>query len=190
VTTGENLRPGDARRRMAGPPDPLPWYVDFAEGMFVGDVIGVTPQICRGRWEAMSACAAHALARLRVDVLVAEAGSAHPELDAADIAPDTEHLWIADGEVAVACLRVVRDQDGVRCVDRVCARADTRGLGLASALINDLVGRHGGGRLRALSRPESLPFFLQHGFEVCGPPMQLPGGPHTPMIRHPEAPWR
>jgi ElaA protein len=190
VTTGENLRPGGSRRRVPCPPDPLRWDIDSAEGVFVGDVLGVTPQICRGGWEAITAGAAHALARLRVDVLVAEAGNAHPELDAQDLAPDTEHLWIADGDLAVACLRVVRDQDGVRCVDRVCARRDVRGLGLTSALVNDLVGRHGADRLRALARPEALPFFLQHGFEVCGPPSALPGGAHTPMIRHPEAPWR
>jgi ElaA protein len=190
VTTGENLRPGGSRRRAPELSEALAWFVEDPERVFVGDVIGVTPQICRGRWQDMTARAAHALARLRVDVLVAESGSAHPELDAEDVAPGTEHLWIADGDVAVACLRVVQGEDGARCVDRVCARADVRGLGLASALVNDLVGRHGAGRLRALARPESLRFLLQHGFEVCGPPLALPGGPHTPMIRQPEAPWR
>jgi predicted GNAT family N-acyltransferase len=97
---------------------------------------------------------------------------------------------VPDGEVPVACLRVVRDPDGVPLVDRACARADLRRLGLTSALVMDLVTRFGAGPLRAAATRPLVPFFLQHGFEVCGLPVESPAGPRVPMLRHPEAPWR
>lgn len=174
----------------AGPADPLPWHVDLREGVLVGEVLGVSPPVNSGRWSDLPARTAHALARLRVDVLVAEAGCAYPELDDRDVDPTTEHLWIADGDVPVACLRVVRDAGGVPLVDRACARADLRRLGLTSALVTDLVARFGAGPLHALARPATVPFFLHHGFEVSGAPVHLPGGRQVPMRRHPEAPWR
>jgi predicted GNAT family N-acyltransferase len=133
---------------------------------------------------------AHGLARLRVDVLVAEAGCAYPEFDDLDVDPVTEHLWVPDGEVPVACLRVVRDEDGVPRIDRACARPELRRLGLTSALVIDLVARFGAGPLRASAARAVVPFFLQHGFELHGIPFDTPGGLRLPMLRHPEAPWR
>jgi len=183
VTTGENLR-------SSGPHGPRPWHVDVTEGGSFGDVLGVTPQICHDRWDRISPRSTHALARLRIDVLVVEAGSPHAELDADDLAAGTEHVWIADRDVAVAYLRAVQLEDGTRCVDRLCARRDVRALGLTGALVDDLVGRHGGDAIRALAAAECVPIFVQHGFEVCGPPTTLPAGPHTPMTRYSEAPWR
>jgi predicted GNAT family N-acyltransferase len=156
----------------------------------VGEVLGVSPQVCRSRWAELPAETAHGLARLRVDVLVAEAGCAHAELDDLDLDPATEHLWVPDGDIPVACLRTVRDSDGVPLVDRACARADLRRLGLTSALVVDLVARYGAGPLRASAAPAVVPFFFQHGFEVCGEAFDTPCGPRVPMVRHPEAPWR
>jgi ElaA protein len=156
----------------------------------VGEVLGVSPQVCRGRWSDLSAAEAHGLARLRVDVLVAEAGRAYSELDEFDLAPTTEHLWVPDHDLPAACLRVVRDDDGVPLIDRACTRADLRRLGLTNALITDVVARQGAGPLRALARTTTVHLFLQHGFEVCGPSIDARGGPHLPMRRHPEAPWR
>jgi ElaA protein len=158
--------------------------------VLVGEVLGVSPQVCRGRWEELPVVTAHGLVRLRVDVLVVEAGCAYPEFDDLDVATGTEHLWVPDGEVPVACLRVVRDPDGVPLVDRACARADLRRLGLTSALVIDLVTRFGAGPLRATAPRPLVPFFLQHGFEVFGLPVEAPGGPRLPMVRRPEAPWR
>ena len=158
--------------------------------ILVGDVLGVTPQVCRGHWGDLPAGTAHALARLRVDILVVEAASAHPELDDLDVDPQTEHLWIADGESAVAYVRVVRHQDGVRCLDRACARPDVRGLGLTGALVTDVIARYGADPLRAWVRPEAIAFFGRHGFEVSGPPAGRPGGSNTSMARRAEAPWR
>lgn len=187
-------RPGREQRAgraaPAGPCDPLPWHVDPREGVLVGEVLGVSPRVRRARWSDLTAEEAHGLARLRVDVLVAEAGLAYSELDERDVDPRTEHLWVPDGDVPVACLRVVRDIDDVPLVDRTGARADVRRLGLTSALITDVVAHHGAGPLRALARPRTVPVFLRHGFEPFGEAVDTPAGRQLPMRRHPEAPWR
>jgi ElaA protein len=146
--------------------------------------------VCRSSWARLAATTAHGLARLRLDVLVTEAGHPHPELDDLDLAPETEHLWVPDGEVPAAYLRVVRRDDGVRIVDRACARADLRRLGLTSALLVDVVARFGAGPLRAFAYSETVPFFARQGFEVHGDLIIVNGGPRLPMYRHPDAPWR
>ena len=156
----------------------------------MGDVLGISPQVCRAPWARLTPQVAHGLARLRGDVLVVEAGRPRPELDDADLAPTTEHLWVPDGEVPVACLRIVRDAEGVPMIDRACARTDVRRLGLVSALVTDVVARRGSGRVRALALPGTVAFFIRHGFEVSGLPTEASGARVTPMLRHPEVPWR
>ena len=170
--------------------EPLPPPPDLREGVVVGDVLGISPQVCRAPWSRLTPLVAHGLARLRVDVLVVEGGRPRSELDDADLDPATEHLWVPDGELPVACLRIVRDADGVPTLDRACARPDVRRLGLVSALVTDVVARRGCGRVRALALPGTVTFFARHGFEVCGPPVESSGARVTPMLRHPELPWR
>jgi len=156
----------------------------------VGEALGVTPPVCRGKWWDLAVTEAYGIARLRVDVLVAEAGHAHAELDDLDLDVRTEHLWVPDGDMPVAYLRVVRGPDDVRVLDRVCARADVRRLGLAGALVTDVVARHGSGPLRALVAAGAVPFFLRHGFEPVAEAVDTPTGRRLSMYRHPEAPWR
>jgi ElaA protein len=164
--------------------------INLREAVHVGDVLGISPQVCRATWSRLSASEAHGLARLRIDVLVTEAGRARSELDDADLAATTEHLWVPDGEVPVACLRIVRDAEGTPVIDRACARPDVRRLGLVSALVTDVVARRGAGPIRALAPPGTVTFFARHGFEVTGPPVDAAGARVTPMLRHPELPWR
>ena len=170
--------------------DSLPWPLHLREGVLVGDVLGISPQVCRSTWSRLNPSVAHGLARLRVDVLVSEAGVPRPELDDADVDPATEHLWVPDGETPVACLRTIRDVDGVPVIDRACARPDVRRLGLVSALVTDVVARYGSGGLRVLARTGTVTFFARHGFEVSGVPLEWCGARVTPMQRHPEVPWR
>jgi predicted GNAT family N-acyltransferase len=172
------------------PVESLPWPLDVREAVAVGDVLGISPQVCRAGWAQLPPEVAHGLARLRVDVLVAEAGRARPELDDQDLAPGTEHLWVPDGDLPVACLRVTRDAGGTPVIDRACARADVRRLGLVSALVTDVIARRGAGTLRALAAPGTVAFFARHGFEVSGGTAETSGVLVTPMVRHPEAPWR
>jgi ElaA protein len=181
-------------RARTEPREPLPWPLDLREAVGVGDVLGISPQVCRASWSHLAPAVAHGLARLRVDVLVAEAGRARPELDDDDLAPGTEHLWVPDGEMPVACLRVVRDAAGVPVIDRACARADVRRLGLVSALVTDVIARRGARRVRALAGPGTVTFFARHGFEVCGfegcgGAVEAAGARATPMLRHPDLPW-
>jgi ElaA protein len=181
-------QPRDGAR--AGPQEFLPWPVDLREAVGVGDMLGISPQVCRAAWSQLAPDVAHGLARLRVDVLVAEAGRARPELDDADLEPGTEHLWVPDGRLPVACLRVVRDTAGTPVIDRACARPDVRRLGLVSALVTDVIARRGAGPVRASAAPGTVTFFARHGFEVCGGTVEVTGVRATPMLRHPDLPWR
>lgn len=183
---------GDARVTVTLPADPTAWrpVPSEREGVLVGEVLGVSPTVCRGPWAGLTASTLHGLARLRIDVLVCEAGHPHHELDDLDLEPSTEHLWVPDGEVPVSYLRLVRDPRGGRVVDRVCARADLRRLGLTSALVLDVVSRFGAGPLRAHTCRETVAFFVRHGFGVTGELAESSSGPRLEMYRHPEAPWR
>jgi ElaA protein len=156
----------------------------------VGVDTGISPEVCRAAWDELTPAGAHALARLRVDVLVVESGSPHAELDDLDLERRTEHLWIPDGDTVVAYLRVVRDVAGTPVIDRACARPDVRRLGLVTALVTDVIARHGAGEVRADARPGTVTFFARLGFELCSPAASFAGAATMPMRRHPEAPWR
>jgi ElaA protein len=190
VTTGEYLRSDGAQDDDTGPLDPLPWHVDVREGAFVGEDLGVCPQVRRAAWAELDPVTAHRIARLRIQVLVVEPGHLRAELDDLDPEDGTEHLWVPDGQIPVAYLRLVRDPDGVRALDRACSRADVRHLGLVAALVTDVVARHGADPLRARIPASTVPFLLRHGFEVVGSGTNLSDGAQVPMVRAPEVPWR
>jgi ElaA protein len=133
----------------------------------------------------------HGLARLRIDIRVVEAGLARAELDDHDLEPTTEHLWVPDGDVPVACLRLLMPPGAPPTIDRACARADVRRLGLTSALVTDVLARFGADWVNALARPPLVPFFLKHGFELHPDAQDARDGDGClVLIRHPEAPWR
>ena len=87
----------DDRRLPPRPPTEL---------ALVGADLGLAPRIRRGRWRDLDPVTLHQLARLRSEVLVVEAVRPYLDLDDADLADGTEHLWVADGEEPVAYLRV------------------------------------------------------------------------------------
>jgi ElaA protein len=185
VTTG-HTEPAAPAGAVDGPPVD----VTVREAVSVPELLGASPVVRRAGWDDLTPRLAHALARLRVDVLVAEADRPGRELDDEDLLADTEHLWIEDGDTAVAYLRIVRAGDGVRVVDRLCARADVRRLGLTGELLGDVVARYGAGPLRAAAQQDAVPLFGRQTFEVSGRPAAGPHGRTVPMVRHPEAPWR
>jgi len=160
------------------------------EPVAVQEVLGISLATCRSRWSALSPSVAHGIARLRVDVLVVEAGRPQAELDDLDLDAATEHLWVPDGDLPVAYLRLVRGADDVAQVDRVCARHDVRRLGLVGQLVAEVVARRGAAPLRALVPQDAVATFLRQTFEVAGPPTASAAGALVPLLRHPEAPWR
>ncbi|GAB2679382.1 GNAT family N-acetyltransferase [Thalassiella azotivora] len=147
------------------------------------------------RWDELDPRTLHGIVRLRVDVFVVEQACPYPELDGRDVEPGTEHVWWdggADGsagaagdERPAAYLRVLTEPDGVRRVGRVVTRPDVRGRGLAAALVDDVVRRHGHGPLVLAAQAHLTGFYERWGFTPTGPRFDEDGIPHVPMARGP-----
>jgi len=50
--------------------------------------------------------------KLRADVFVVEQDCVYPDIDDRDLEPDARHMWIEDGDIVVAYLRVVAEPPG------------------------------------------------------------------------------
>ena len=87
--------------------------------------------------DSLDAPTLYDLIRLRVDVFVVEQRCPYAELDGRDVEPGTRHLWVSDGERAVAYLRVLVEPDGTLRIGRVCVAEPHRGAGLAHRLVTE-----------------------------------------------------
>ncbi len=83
----------------------------------------------------LTAAQLHDILRLRGDVFVVEQKAAYADIDGRDLAPETRHLWFAEGDDVLAYLRVLLDPGGVRRIGRVVTAAKARGRGLAAKLL-------------------------------------------------------
>src|SRR6266581_866139 len=63
----------------------------------------------------------YALLQLRVQVFIVEQRCPYQDLDGRDTDPGTRHVWLADGEVPLAYLRILAEPDGTS--SRTCRRA-------------------------------------------------------------------
>ena len=110
------------------------------------------------------------------------------ELDNRDQEPTTEHVWIADDAGTAAYLRVIVDsepayRDARRLFGRVVVRKDRRGERLAQALIQHVLGAHGGEALLLHSQEYIAGLYSKFGFEVFGDSYMEAGLPHVMMYR-------
>lgn len=153
-------------------------------------VTAMMPPVRRATFSELDARTVYELIRLRIDVFVVEQACPYPELDGRDVEPLTEHMWVPDETGPVAYLRVLCDQDGSIRIGRVCTRRDVRHLGLASALVRDVLARHGGRPIVLAAQSYLVPFYHRHGFTRVGPDFIEDGIPHVPMSRTSDMPWR
>ncbi|HEV7755610.1 MAG TPA: GNAT family N-acetyltransferase [Mycobacteriales bacterium] len=129
----------------------------------------------------LDAATLYALLRLRVDVFVVEQRCPYPELDGADLAPGTLHLWTSDEAGPAAYLRILDDPDGSVRIGRVCTRADARGRGLAAGLVREALGKVRGRPVTLNAQTHLTGWYRKFGFVVSAPEFLDDGIPHTPM---------
>ncbi len=158
------------------------------DGLGPGDPRAVLPP----RWShrefaALTVDELYRILALRQRVFVVEQRC--PYLDADGWDGRAEHLWLDDGDVAVACLRWF--SPGVRhaeaCLGRVVTAPERRGTGLGHALVREglaqIERQHGAAPVRISAQAYLERFYRQHGFERASDDYLEDDIPHLAMVR-------
>lgn len=133
----------------------------------------------------MPATCLHALLRLRQDVFVVEQDCAYADIDGFD--PVAEHLIGQQGDVAVACLRVLPpgSRNARPSIGRICTAQSVRRSGIGRVLF-----QHGVDHCQArwpdqaifISAQQYLQaFYADFGFHQTGAPYDEDGIAHIDM---------
>jgi len=142
------------------------------------------PMVVSRRFDELTTQEFHDLIRLRIDVFVVEQACPYPELDGRDVEPGTEHHWIADGGLTVACAaRTLTEPSGVVRIGRVVTAPAVRGRGLAAVLMRALVDRHGDAPMVLDAQSHLADWYVTFGFAPAGDEFVEDGIPHVPMRR-------
>ena len=147
-----------------------------------GTTVASVSDIRDQSFDEFDALALYALLRLRVDVFVVEQECPYPELDGRDLEPTTRHVWIDEGGMPVACLRLLAEPDGSHRISRVATAADRRHQGLAGLLVDHVMATTPG-RLVLDAQTYLEPWYVEHGFARTGDEFTDDGIPHVPMER-------
>jgi ElaA protein len=147
-----------------------------------GTTVASVSDIRDQSFDKFGALALYALLRLRVDVFVVEQECPYPELDGRDLEPTTRHVWIDEGGMPVACLRLLAEPDGSHRISRVATAADQRHQGLAGLLVDHVMATTPG-RLVLDAQTYLEPWYVEHGFARTGDEFTDDGIPHVPMER-------
>jgi len=147
-----------------------------------GATVASVPDIRDQSFDEFDTLALYALLRLRVDVFVVEQECPYPELDGRDLEPTTRHVWIDEGGMPVACLRLLAEPDGSHRISRVATAADQRHQGLAGLLVDHVMATTPG-RLVLDAQTYLEPWYVEHGFARTGDEFTDDGIPHVPMER-------
>jgi ElaA protein len=147
-----------------------------------GTTVASVSDIRDQSFDKFDALALYALLRLRVDVFVVEQECPYPELDGRDLEPTTRHIWIDEGGMPVACLRLLAEPDGSHRISRVATAADQRHQGLAGLLVDHVMATTPG-RLVLDAQTYLEPWYVEHGFARTGDEFTDDGIPHVPMER-------
>lgn len=147
----------------------------------------MTAALNRCRGTDLAAATLYELLKLRVEVFVVEQRCPYPELDGRDLLRETRHFWLANagGEV-IATLRLMEEHPEGRKVfriGRVCTRADERGHGHTTRLLQAALAEVGGYPCRISAQSYLADMYARHGFVVDGPEFLEDGIPHLPMLR-------
>lgn len=141
-------------------------------------------------WRDFTRDDAFDMAKLRSDVFFLEQKITEEELDDADRDPGTRHYWMSDDRGFAAYLRVVVDESAAprhrgasHSVGRVVVRADRRGEGLATELMERVLADFGDRPLALHSQVYIADLYRGVGFQEFGEEFEEAGIPHIMMVR-------
>ncbi|WP_127782759.1 GNAT family N-acetyltransferase [Rhodococcus sp. X156] len=125
------------------------------------------------------------LLALRVEVFVVEQACPYPELDGADLLPQTRHLWLQEGENVLGTVRLMQpDGDGGDFrIGRLCVARHARGHGHARRLMQAALAEVGSQPCRLNAQVPMVGFYETHGFASDGSVFVEDGIKHLPMLR-------
>ena len=147
-----------------------------------GTTVASVSDIHDARFEDLDTRLLYALLRLRVDVFVVEQECPYPELDGRDLEPTTRHVWIDEGGVPVAYLRLLAEPGGSHRIGRVATAVDQRHRGLAGLLVDHVLSTTPG-RLVLDAQTHLEDWYVGRGFVRTGEEFTEDGIPHVPMER-------
>jgi ElaA protein len=141
-------------------------------------------------WGELTTEELYSFLKLRTDVFFVEQKVDEEELDYRDLEPTTEHYWVADESGAISYLRTLFDEtpehrDAQRVIGRVVVRADRRGEGLSSALMREVIAKHGHEPMLLHAQEYVVPMYSKFGFEPFGDVYVEAGIRHQSMYREP-----
>ena len=123
---------------------------------------------------------AYAVWKLRQDVFVVEQQCPYPDLDGRDLEPGTRHVVLDDDGAVTGYARVLDDGDTWR-IGRVALAPETRGRGLADALMDTALQLSKGRDVVLDAQAPLASWYAGFGFEVTGEEFLDDGIPHLPM---------
>jgi ElaA protein len=118
-----------------------------------------------------------------VDVFVVEQKCPYPELDGRDLEPDARHVWLERDGVPEAYLRILRDENGLARIGRVCVAPGARGGGAAKVLMRAALDLVGPAPSTLDAQAYLARFYEGFGYRPSGPEYLEDGIPHIPMYR-------
>jgi ElaA protein len=138
----------------------------------------------KARFTELDAATLYALLKLRCEVFVVEQQCGYLDLDGRDLEPETLHLWLSQGELPVAYLRILREADGSARIGRVVTEPANRGSGKATQLLNQALDLIGPATSCVIAAQAHLTeYYSRFGFLVTGAEYLEDGIRHVDMVR-------
>lgn len=135
-------------------------------------------------FEELDTRTSYLLWQLRESVFVVEQHCPYAELDGRDLEAGTRHLWIQDGQLPVAYLRILdtRSEAAPR-IGRVLVAPTHRGRRLAERLMWTALDEIGARPSKLDAQAHLARWYARFGYVTVGDEFLDDGIPHVPMTR-------
>ena len=137
-------------------------------------------------FEELTAQIWHDIAALRAEVFVVEQDCVYQDIDGKD--PEAFHLYMYEGKLLLATLRVLRPGLGYpdsAAIGRVVTSPKARGTGLGHVIMKAAMDftatQFPEDKIKLSAQSHLASYYESHGFKICGDGYPEDGIPHVPM---------